>query len=371
MSAQVWPPIPHDQLIKEEEDSLAAELEWLLADLQGALASLKSGLEECLALLNVQEPGTTLALSTLRSETVKGFVTRVGTRIIKGSDVAVLQDISLRISSLAPPRGQQSYPLHITSPLPLPQLSALLNLLDQTLDIIDISTWTGDPKNGSFISGQLRLLAETIDEAKTVMKGGEDVVGGKWWEDDFAGDETVRPNPPFSYPHVMHLEMSYTVCRTLSLSLISRPRIKNILIETPKIFTPPLPPTLSPHLTLTPTSLLLTIRTLHPIPQTSTPKNSPSTPNASSSSNTTTVTGLSLRTRLTQILAPMPAPTHDEADRVVVYRGQEVRVREKVRVESQDPSLMAVGAKLSAVGHAVEGWRYKLGIVMGEEMGEE
>lgn len=24
------------------------------------------------------------------------------------------------------------------------------------------------------------------------MKGGEDVVGGKWWEDDFAGDETVR-----------------------------------------------------------------------------------------------------------------------------------------------------------------------------------
>ncbi len=51
-----------------------------------------------------------------------------------------------------------------------------------------------------------------------------------------------------------------------------------------------------------------------------------------------------------------------------VYRGQEVRVREKVRVESQDPSLMAVGAKLSVVGHAVEGWRYKLGIVMGEEM---
>lgn len=23
------------------------------------------------------------------------------------------------------------------------------------------------------------------------MKGGEDAVGGKWWEDDFAGDETV------------------------------------------------------------------------------------------------------------------------------------------------------------------------------------
>ncbi|KAL8664459.1 MAG: hypothetical protein Q9202_003009 [Teloschistes flavicans] len=135
MSAQVWPPISHDQLIKEEEDSLAAELEWLLESLQEALSSLKSGLEECIALLTRQEPGTTLALSTLRSETVKGFVTRVA------------------------------------------------------LDIIDVSAYTGDPKNGSFISGQLRLLADTIDEAKAVMKGGEDVVGGKWWEDDCAGDD--------------------------------------------------------------------------------------------------------------------------------------------------------------------------------------
>ncbi|KAL8981030.1 MAG: hypothetical protein Q9177_005705, partial [Variospora cf. flavescens] len=172
MSAQIWPPISHEQLLKEEEDSLAAELEWLLEDLQAALASLKSGLEECLALLNVQEPGTTLALSTLRSETVKGFVTRVGTRIVKGWQD---KDISLRLSSLAPPRGQAAYPLRISSPLPLPQLSALLNLLNQALDIIDISTWTGDPRNGSFISGQLRLLAETMDESKAVMKGGEDV----------------------------------------------------------------------------------------------------------------------------------------------------------------------------------------------------
>ncbi|KAI4132536.1 MAG: hypothetical protein LQ338_000635 [Usnochroma carphineum] len=234
------------------------------------------------------------------------------------------QDISLRISSLAPPRGQQSYPLRISSPLPLPQLSSLLNLLNQALDIIDISTWTGDPKNGSFISGQLRLLADTIDEAKTVMKGGEDIAGGKWWEDDFASDEMI--------------------------------------------FAPPLPPNLSPHLTLTPTSLLLTIRTLQPSPSSSTP-NPSSTPTSTTSPSTHT--GLSLRTRLTQILAPMPVATHDEADRVFVYRGQEVKVRDKVRVESQDPSLMAVGAKLSAVGHAVEGWRYKLGVVMEQGMEDD
>ncbi|KAL8671682.1 MAG: hypothetical protein Q9168_003830 [Polycauliona sp. 1 TL-2023] len=153
MSAQVWPSIPHDQLIKEEEDSLAAELEWLLEALQDALPSLKSGLEECLALITPQEPGTTLALSTHRSETIKGFVTR---------------------------------------------LSTLLTFLNQALDIIDISTWTGDPKNGSFISGQLRLLHDIINEATAVMKGGEVVVGGKWWEDDFNGDETVYESFPGS-----------------------------------------------------------------------------------------------------------------------------------------------------------------------------
>lgn len=38
-----------------------------------------------------------------------------------------------------------------------------------------------------------------------------------------------------------------------------------------------------------------------------------------------------------------------------------------MRVESQDPSLMAVMAKLSAVGHAVGGWRVRVGVVMGEE----
>ncbi|KAL8867617.1 MAG: hypothetical protein Q9174_005545 [Haloplaca sp. 1 TL-2023] len=233
------------------------------------------------------------------------------------------QDVSIRLPSLAPPRALPSYPLRISDPLPIPQLSTLLNLLNQALDIIDVSAYTGDPKNGAFISGQLRLLADTIDEAKSVMKGGEDVVGGKWWEDDRAGDETI--------------------------------------------YTPALPPNLSPHVTLTPSSLLLTIRTLYPI-------QSPSTPNSSStptSSTGTSFTSLSLRSRLTQILAPPPVPTHDEADRVFVYRGQEVRVRDKVRVESQDPSLMAVGAKLSAVGHAVEGWRWKVSIVRGERMEED
>ena len=46
-------------------------------------------------------------------------------------------------------------------------------------------------------------------------------------------------------------------------------------------------------------------------------------------------------------------------------------MKEKVRVESQDPSLMAVMAKLSALGHAVGGWRVRVGVVMGEDVGGE
>ena len=83
----------------------------------------------------------------------------------------------------------------------------------------------------------------------------------------------------------------------------------------------------------------------------------------------TSLSGLSLRQRLG--LAPK-LPEHDETEQLFSYKGQEVKVREKVRVESQDPALMAVMAKLSALGHGVAVWRNSLSIVMGvnEDEGE-
>lgn len=48
------------------------------------MAALKEGLEECVKLLAPVEPGSTLVLSSLRSESVKGYVTRIGTKIVKG-----------------------------------------------------------------------------------------------------------------------------------------------------------------------------------------------------------------------------------------------------------------------------------------------
>ena len=57
--------------------------------------SIRSGLEECVALLAPQEPGSTLVLSSSRSDSVKGFVTRVGSRIVRGVCHPSLGDLAL------------------------------------------------------------------------------------------------------------------------------------------------------------------------------------------------------------------------------------------------------------------------------------
>lgn len=64
----------------------------------------------------------------------------------------------------------------------LDQLVAVRDSVSQCLDIVDVSTWTGDPLNASFIYSQLHLLHETITEARQMLKGDEDKVRGKWWE---------------------------------------------------------------------------------------------------------------------------------------------------------------------------------------------
>ena len=84
MSTAVWPPIAAAELAREQTQSQQRELAWLLVQLKETLQSLKAGLEECAALLAPSENGSTLVLTSVRSESLKGLVTRVGTRIVKG-----------------------------------------------------------------------------------------------------------------------------------------------------------------------------------------------------------------------------------------------------------------------------------------------
>jgi len=58
------------------------------------LQSTQDGLTECIALLDPQEGGSTLALSSTRSETLKGFIVRMGERILKGDLLIKLAGLS-------------------------------------------------------------------------------------------------------------------------------------------------------------------------------------------------------------------------------------------------------------------------------------
>lgn len=62
----------------------ARELEWMLKETSDFMTDLKHGLQDCYALLAPVDPGSTLVLTTPRAEKVKGLITRVGTRIVKG-----------------------------------------------------------------------------------------------------------------------------------------------------------------------------------------------------------------------------------------------------------------------------------------------
>ncbi|KAJ9641630.1 hypothetical protein H2204_002692 [Knufia peltigerae] len=319
MSTWVYPPIPPDELRKAEEDSLKLELQWLLKSLQHSLGALKEGLEECAALLAAKEPGSTLVLSSLRSESVKGFVTRVGTKLAKG-------DIHLRLTTLPPntPRGTTTstpstrlifHSSASTADILLPQLQAVRSRINDSLDIIDIARWTGQSTDSSFISGQLRLLHDHLREARSYLKGpvtGAEVAaipGAEWW--NCSADESI--------------------------------------------FQPPLGDYLSLHFTIQDANLVLTVRTLAP----TSPGGTPSTPAEGSFS----LSGFNLRSKLLG-LGPRP-PNHDEMGEMFDWRGkQEVIVREKVRVESGDPSLMSVAAKLSALEHEVARWRMNLRIIL-------
>lgn len=123
------------------------------------------------------------------------------------------------------------------------------------------------------------------------------------------------------------------------------------------IFDPPLPSHLSLHFIIQDANLVLTTRTLAP----TSASNTPSTPTADSSFS---ISGFNLRSRLLGLGTRLP--THDEMGEVFQWRGkEEVTVREKLRVETGDPSLLSVAAKLSALEHEAGRWRMNMRLVMG------
>jgi len=102
-------------------------LKWLIETVfKQPLASTQDGLTECIALLDPQEGGSTLALSSTRSETLKGFVVRMGERIIKG-------ELLIKLSGLG--SSKKGYNMSITNEgIVLDQVSSLCTKLRQVID---------------------------------------------------------------------------------------------------------------------------------------------------------------------------------------------------------------------------------------------
>ncbi|KAK9474956.1 RAVE subunit 2/Rogdi [Dipodascopsis tothii] len=97
MTTALYPRVDSSTALNEEHKAAILELAWLLGDLSETMDSLRSGLDDCLALLDDDQTGSMLVLSSTRSEALKGYVQRVGQRIAKA-------DIHIQLSSLN--RGQ-------------------------------------------------------------------------------------------------------------------------------------------------------------------------------------------------------------------------------------------------------------------------
>ncbi|KAG9235242.1 RAVE subunit 2/Rogdi [Amylocarpus encephaloides] len=311
MATAVFPYLPADELKKAEDESNARELSWFLDNLQEKLAEFKHGLEDCYARLSpLEDPeSSTLVISTPKSELVKGHVTRVGTRVVKGS-------LHLRLKTLP----SLHLKLSETSPLILPQLSHLRTLLNNALDCVDITRWTGDRHSAAFITSQLHLLHSLLLEAQNVLTGPSFPV--------------PRPGTPHPLP---------IASRTSGEDGNEHNPPWYQCIPDPNTFAPPVPENLSLHLIPTTSSLILTIRVLEP-----------------------TAVPPSAFNKFALAIGAQRRLEHDEMDGVFMWKGEEVKVKEKVRVESGgDPVLLVLGVKLQSLEKGIEGAMMSLRAVMG------
>ncbi|KAK8043271.1 hypothetical protein PG993_005701 [Apiospora rasikravindrae] len=364
----------------------ARELTWLLDALHETLKTLKSSLEETYALLAPIDPGATLVVSTPKHETVKGYVTRVGTRLVKGSIALRLRTQPPVVLSLNPDK-----PIHV------PELTTLNTLLTQSVDILTFVVSESFSKKGDaeyhadprFVSSQLRLLAEYLSEASALIKGPELPIA-----DQNTPSSATSPNPtqrPAS--SASHASAVSSAATGGSNTIIPQPPDTTWTHSSvpPTCFSPPLDPAhhnLSVYLTIQDASLVLYVRALE----------SADAP-------------VNFGTKLALAIGTARRLEHDEADRVFGYcpegaddpiatggstmqqppnplvrtrsstanngargggmgkgRGTEtqVYVREKVRVVSTDPSLLSLSSKLGALGNALALARRNLAVVMGE-----
>jgi len=383
------PPSPPDTP-PHSPSAQARELTWLLDSLQTTLLSLKHGLEECYALIAPIEAGSTLVLSTPRAELVKGHVARVGARLLKGTIHTKLRTTAPVTLSINP-----AHPIHLA---PLVTLNTLLteadNLASLCLSEGTRKSQTDDSAAAVFLSSQLRLLAQHIDEASAILKGppanpSNQNNGDKSTQSPSAATSASRPGTATTTD-------TNTALTTTTTNIVGSDWTQWSAAS--NSFTPPLSRALSFHVTIQDACLVLYLRALEPA-------DAP----------------VNLGIKLALAIGTARRLEHDEAEKIFTYKHNEVDpsfmppttgktgssqgqgesaypmrgirnlagagagigdqggdsseiekvyVREKVRVESADPSLLSMSTKLTALSNTLSLARRNLAAVMGVEFEE-
>ncbi|KAL6866816.1 RAVE subunit 2/Rogdi [Trichoderma novae-zelandiae] len=331
MSMDIWPPVSPEELSIKVAETQRRELAWIVERTLQICEELKHGLEDCYALLAPVDPGSTLVMSTPRNERVKGTITRVGTRIVKGA-------LGLQFRTI-PPQAltlSQSVPIHIHA------LDALHTHLTESIDLLGLLLSNSKPSTpdaeastanstAQSLSSGLRLLADSISSSIALLKG-----------------------PPINEP-----DASWT---TRSCP--------------PTHFSPPLMQNFSIYITLQECSIVLLLRALEPV-------DAP----------------VHFGTKLGLAIGTYRRLEHDEADMIFKWKPggddfsdtkrvsanhtveppaatrklsdsqlEEVYVREKVRVESADPSLISLYSKLGYLSIMLDQARCNLDAVMSVQL---
>ncbi|CAM1506316.1 Fc.00g059570.m01.CDS01 [Cosmosporella sp. VM-42] len=340
MSIEIWPPVSPEVLqlkvaatqdddimtnvtcTEVEEDIMLIyfpkerELEWIVEESLGICRDLKHGLEDCYALLAPIDPGSTLVMSTPRNEKVKGTITRVGTRIVKGTLHLQLRTAPAHTLTLCP-----SEAIHIHA------LDALHTHLTQAIDLLTITL--SKPQDPSSLASTLSLLSDSLSDSAALLKGPPLTESDPGWKTAScpAYHFLSTPNPHFSF-----------------------------------------------YIGLQESSIVLWLRILEPV-------DAP----------------VHFGMKLGLVIGTYRRLEHDEMDTVFRYNAQgsdlagikrgsarhtpeprsaegdekemvDVYVREKVRVESADPSLISIHSKLGYLSHMLGQARRNLAAVMGADL---
>ncbi|KAJ6446872.1 37S ribosomal protein rsm22 [Purpureocillium lavendulum] len=396
MSIAIWPPVPAAELPALVAETRARELAWIVAETLDACRELKHGLDDCYALLAPVDPGSTLVMSTRHNEKVKGTLTRVGTRIVKGVRpppppllllLLLLDGFPSPRPFVADRRSHLPQTLHLqlrtlpaqtisvdpSSPIHIPALDELHTHLTQSIDLLSVCLSRADssPSSSSALDAPslhstLALLADSLAASSALLKGPQQLAVPPSSTSSSSAATAAQPAPPQPPPDT-------------SAWLTSSCPAHHFLTPCPS------PHHLSVHLGLQESCVVLHLRALEPagVP-------------------------VHFGTKLGLAIGTVRRLEHDEMDTVFPYRPagdgsaeskhpsarhspdpsahgsggsggggsgsdgpvEQVYVREKVRIESADPSLISLYSKLGYLSHMLGQTRRNLAAVMDVDLDE-